>query len=454
MKYKNLKIIYPIFVIGLMIITFSSCYQKDIQFGTEFADDQYTQVIQTDTITPLVSTVYIDSFVTSGSGTAIVGRTNDPAFGVLTSSAYFQLGAPTYSATSTEYQNATYDSLTVYIKLKHNIWYGDTTQPLTLNIYRLNENIIAPNGGTALYNTNSFTTESSPLASYSFTIQPNNLDSTDDTLSVRLPDAMGRDLFNRLQTGDYAIQSSDQFITFFNGLKISAASGSNLSLGISDSVAMRLYYKTPGAVEDVEKYAAFGLYNSSLQFNQISVQRAGALASANFDADNRDISSTATDSSAFLQPMANAVVKLTFPTLNNLLLHQGYIKIVKATLYVHPVTGTYEGIFGLPASLILSQTDLYNGFGSSLTLSGATQTGSLQYDVVNSTDQLGTYYTYDLTSYLQTLIATPSASVLSEGLLLSPATSSMFTSFNRMIMGDGKNSNAKLDLRIQYISVK
>jgi len=460
MKYKNQKHILPISVIGLMIIIFFSCAKTDIQFGQQFIDNNYGQIIQTDTITPVVSTVYIDSFATNNLNTALVGVTNDTAIGTTTYSSYFQLGVPTYNSTSTAYDNAIYDSLTLFVKLKTGgVWSGDTTKPLTLNVYRLTQNIIAPNYGSSLYNTDAFTYDPTPLGSYTIPkYYPNLMDSTNDTLSIRLSDALGMDLLNKLQNDSLPIQSSNAFIYFFNGLKIAAASNSNLAIALSDSVQMRLYFKTPASPQDTEKYIIFPIYQNNLQFNSVSVQRKGALSDANINSINYQIPSSQTNNSAYLQPMANTVIKLNFPTVYSLLLRQSYIKIVKATLYVRPVNGSYnpQTVWQLPPTLYLYQTDLHNGFGSSLSSgsSGAAQGGNLQYDVVSGNSELGTYYSYDLTSYLQGMAANPGALATGVGLLLSPPTSSIYTTYNRLIIGDGSNANAKMDLQIQYISVQ
>jgi hypothetical protein len=156
--------------------------------------------------------------------------------------------------------------------------------------------------------------------------------------------------------------------------------------------------------------------------------------------------------------MANAVVKLNFPTIYSLLLRKSYIQIVKATLYIRPLNGSYnpQTVWQLPPALYLYQTDLHNGFGSALTGSGsATQNGNLQYNVVTGDPQLlGTYYTYDLTAYLQSLINSPGAVAQDIGLLLAPQTSSMYSTYNRLILGDGNNANGKMVLQIQYISVQ
>lgn len=437
----------------MIATTFVSCEKKAIQFGSQFVNNDYTQITETDTITPVISTVYIDSFVTSNSGVGLIGNTVDPEFGAFTSSAYFQLGAPSFSVTSTQYNDAIYDSIALYAKLTKGLWYGDTTKPVKINVYQLNEQITIPNNGSSLYNTNSFATNATPLASYSFTIKPNALDSTNDTLIIRLPDALGKDLFSKLQNSDVNIQSSDQFVNYFKGLKISADGDSRLSFAISDSIQMKVFYKAPAVPVYLDTFAIFPMYNSQYQFNNVTINRTGALKQADFGSVHRNIGSEQTGNTAFLNPLAGAMIRMTFPTISSVL-QQNFIKIISAKLQIFPTPGTYEDTYDLPPSLYLVPTDQNNSLGGSPLSNGtSSQTGSLSSSYNNPNNPFP-YYIYDVTAYLQSYAANPTAANGNNGLLLIPATSSMFSSYNRMIMNDGQTDKVPMKLIIDYISIK
>lgn len=440
----------------MIATTFVSCEKKVIQFGSQFVDNDYTQITETDTITPVVSTVYIDSFVTSNSGVGLIGNTTDPEFGTLRSSAYFQLGVPTYSATSTQYNDAVYDSVALYAKLSKGLWYGDTTKPVKINIYQLNEEINFPKNESALYNTNSFSANPTPLASYSFTLRPNALDSSNDTLMIRLPDALGKDLLSKLQNSDVNIQSNDQFVNYFKGLKISADAGpnSNLSFAISDSIQMKVFYRIPDVPVYRDTFATFPLYNSQYQFNNITINRTGALQQANFGSVHYNIGTGQTGNMAFLNPLAGAMIRMTFPTISSVL-QQNFIKIISAKLQIYPTPGTYETTYDLPPNLYLVPTDKNNSLGGSPLSDGTSaQTGSLANSYNNTANNPFPNYIYDVTAYLQSYAASPTSALGDNGLLLIPATSSMFSSYNRMIMNDGSTEKASMKLIIDYISIK
>ncbi|MDE1191318.1 MAG: DUF4270 family protein [Arachidicoccus sp.] len=451
MKHKLQKHIFlSVLSAGLMATFFISCEKKNIQFGEQFVDNDYTQVIETDTITPSLNTIYIDSFVTSNTGTAMIGNTKDPQFGTLVSSAYFQMGVPTYEQTSTEYTNVRFDSLTIFAKLKSGVWYGDTTQPMKLNVYRLNENIILPDNQTYFYNTTTLSASSQSLGSFSFRFWPNSIDTVNDTLSIRLSDDLGKELLGKLQTGDFDIQTDQQFYQYFKGLKITGDPGTNLSFSINDSIQMRLYYTKADNPVAVEKYVVFPMSDATKQFNNITINRTGLLADQNFGKNNYSIPSSQTGNTAFLNPLGNSMIKITFPTLTRVL-QEYYLKVTRATLQIFPAPDSYTSIFGLPKTLNLVTTDLNNGIGTVLTSGTSAQTGSLTYIDPSTTLP---YYYYDVTGAITELLADPLTTVNQKGLLLIPPSSTMFNTFNRLIIGDGNNSKAKMKLIIDYISIK
>src|SRR4051812_42444208 len=111
------------------------CTKADINYGSQFAGDQYTNLVMVDTFTIETGTVLVDSFVTSGSGSALIGSYKDAKFGQINAETYFQLQAPAFTDKS-----VSYDSLELVLKPNNN-WYGDTTQPVQLSAYQLAANI-------------------------------------------------------------------------------------------------------------------------------------------------------------------------------------------------------------------------------------------------------------------------------------------------------------------------
>ncbi|MGF7230807.1 DUF4270 family protein [Arachidicoccus sp.] len=445
-----------LYYLGMLSTTLfmGSCVKTNIPFGQQFVDNGYTQIIQIDSFTPRLSTIYIDSFPTSTVNFSFVGKYTDSAFGNVNASAYFQLGAPAYDASSTEFNAASFDSLTLYIKLT-NAYYGDTTLPINIQVNPLTERIVAPNSAnnsTILYNTDSFSSAATPIGQTSYLLKPGFINSTNDSISIRLDDSLGIDILNKLRTKNASITSNELFAQYFNGIKLSATSNTDLAIMISDSVTMRLYYKTPAAPFAIQKIASFQSFNNGLHFSNITINRTGQLKNANIGSVNNEIPSQMTDSSAFMQPITGTLAKITFPSIQSIVQTHNFIKIAKATLYIKPVKGSFEGIYYLPNTLQLAGTDLNNGIGNPITnASGAIETGNLVVDYLNG---VNTQYSYDVTAFINSLISNQTANSRKLGLILSPISSSLFSGFSRLILGDANNSNAQMQLVIDYISLK
>src|SRR3982751_3159883 len=75
-------------------VTTVGCTKADINYGSQFAGNQYTNLVMVDSLTIETGTVLVDSFVTSGSGTVVLGSYKDAKFGQINAASYFQLQAP------------------------------------------------------------------------------------------------------------------------------------------------------------------------------------------------------------------------------------------------------------------------------------------------------------------------------------------------------------------------
>jgi hypothetical protein len=97
-------------------------------------------------------------------------------------------------------------------------------------------------------------------------------------------------------------------------------------------------------------------------------------------------------------------------------------------------------------------TDVNNNLGSTLGLLGTTGTeaqyGNLTTDWLYGED---TYYTYDVTGYLQAQLEVSGDNT--NGLLFLPPSPAYNTTFNRVVFGNRQNSKA-IKLKVYYISVQ
>ncbi|MEX6691144.1 DUF4270 family protein [Danxiaibacter flavus] len=429
---------------GLIALT-TACKKVDIQFGQQLVNG-YTQVIKTDTFTVNVSSIYTDSFPTNGTGSAVAGIYNDPSFGLVKAGTYLQVVPPGFVDDDT-YKNATYDSLEVVLKL-NKVYYGDTTKPVQMEVYRLQDSIVLDMNTNRLFNTSSVKTQAAPIGSQSVYLKPYRT----DTLSIRLSDALGQELMAKLKTKSQDIRTVDSFLRYFKGINIRGAGNDGLAFGFKDSVSLNLHYTDRG-LYPVAKVTKFTMNNSGHQFNSISIDRTGKPLQA-IGSSNKEVSSNLSANAGYLQPITGTRVKFTFPSISQLLDFPGFVKLSAAQLVVKPVKGTYDrSIYRLSDSLRLSQTDLNNQQGTDIQINGATQAGNFVYDY-----QYGqsTSYTYDITTYLQAQMRLVGPINERNGLILSTFAKREYSSFWRTVVGNQHQPNDfdRVQLIIYYIAIQ
>jgi len=417
------------------------CQKTAIQYGQQYIDNGITNIILVDSISPVVSTIYKDSVPTSQSGALQVGSYTDAFFGKTTANSYLQLTIPTLTDLR---DNAQYDSLVLLMKC-NGAYYGDTTLPVSISVNQLTQEIKFTENQTSFYNINSWPANSSSLGTRTLQLRP----LTGDSANISLSDAKGLELYNMIKTKDPILKDNILFTDYLKGLKISSTSNNNI-FGFKDSVIMRLYYHQTDITRD-SKYFDFAFFNKPLQFNQITADRSGTPLAA-LNTQNNEIFSTSTGNVGYLQPATGLYLKISFPTIRKLLERSDFVKIIRADLVVKPVINSYNGYFPLPPVLNGAETDGANEPGVSLTsvANGAAslETGNLAIDDVYGTN---TNYTYDVTGYLQQEIT--NAAINKDGILLLPPSTTRFSTFNRLVIGDFQNVKSKIQLNVYYISV-
>lgn len=113
------------------------------------------------------------------------------------------------------------------------------------------------------------------------------------------------------------------------------------------------------------------------------------------------------------------------------------VTIESATLQLYPVKGTYGGMYPLPQTLSLytaNKDNVTQGVITDLT-GNSVQTGNL---VVDEVTYEKTYYSFDLTSFLQTNLGTTGYNRQKLQLILPD--NLFFTTLQGVIFGDGDNT--------------
>ncbi len=436
--------IQPWLILFISVVCFA-CKKVDIQFGDQFLDNGYTQVIKVDSFAVDVSTVYVDSFITSAKGVTLVGAHNDPAFGQITINNFLEITPPAYVDS---FAGTTYDSLTLVLR-PNKSYYGDSSKPVHIDVNRVGEPIVGFDDNLLnIYNTRQFAVLPTPIGSADVMVRPNQTDS----ITIRLNDNLGRELLKKLQDpNDADMQTSNAFLQYFYGLRISSGARSSMIFGCKDSVIMRLHYKQPGLYSQNRTWD-FYLANKNHHFNNINVDRSAT--PLKDLATQKQINSNATGNTAYTLYAAGAMAKLRFPTIRDLLKLPNFAKILKATLIIRPVRGSYGPFYFLPPALRLATTTQLNQIGADIvsvssTGSAITQTGDLQVDFLYGET---TNYAYDLTRFFKGTIT--DGTINQNGLLLIPSSPALETEFGRLTMGNGLNTNGKMELLIVYAAVQ
>ncbi|MFT3700763.1 MAG: DUF4270 family protein [Agriterribacter sp.] len=442
-NWKSLSSVAAIFI----IICGIGCKKADIEFGEQFIDAGYTNIVVVDTITPVLSTVFRDSVATSQTSSVLVGSYKDPYFGKITTSSYLILSSPSAGIPDL-HVSAMFDSIELQMR-GDSSFYGDTAVVQKFNVNRLTTMIQLPENLTYLYNTSSFPAESTPLGSANVLIRP----SLKDSVKIRLTDALGQDLWSLIKSKDFKVSTANDFEHYFYGLKLSAENANAAVLGFSDSVTMRLFYHESNPYV-VTKYIDFALTSRNRQFNHIDYDRSGTPLAITIPP-AKEIPATTTANTAFTQSLTNVFMKMTFPTLRSLPQRDDYVRIMRADLIIPPLKSSFDPLYMPPPLFQASATsDANNALGGTLATSGAVgsqgaQQGNLTIDWLYGEN---TYYTYDLTGYVQQQVAITGEN--NGGLIFYPPSPAYTKRLNRLVVGNSQNPLGGVKLKVYYVSVQ
>lgn len=441
-KKRYIKILFLSSLLTIVFFSINSCEKQSIDFGSGFIDNTITNLVLVDTSTVEISTIQVDSAISSNTNTILTGKYKDEQFGKITAQSFVQLGIPT--ATYTIPDGSVFDSVEVVLKL-NKTFYGDTLSSYNVSIHQLNDPIAYAPYQYSFYNTETRPYNATELGSKQLVIAPYSR----DTIAIKLSQSLGMDLFGKLQSKDPAIMGNDQFISYFRGLAIVGGQNNNLIMGFSDSLTMRVHYHMPGVFTQ-SAVIMFGLKEANFQFNNIVCDRSGTTI-ANLST-SKSLPSSKTNNAGFAQYITGTMVKIRFPYLADLYQLPNFVKIVKAQLIVKPVQNSYLGYYRLPPYMRLSVTDQYNLLGANLAIATSATANTVQYGNLYIDNLYGTQtaYTYDVTSYLQSQIAI--ALNNKDGLLISPPNNTAI--FNRLLIADGSNSTNKTQVKIYYAAIK
>lgn len=424
-----------------MLLIVSSCSRKEIEFGDVPGND-YTKIVYIDSVGVQLSTVMLDSFQANGVTSMLLGKYKDPYLGVVSASPFFRLSNA--GATADIPVTAVFDSLIFIVRTNH-YYYGDTSKFQTIYVNELAQSI-SYSFNDKLYNTSNVAVKSPSLGSQTVRISP----ASTDSIIIKLSHTKGLELFEKVRQKSTDVTNADDFLNYFRGINLSvAASDTTAVFGLTgnNTMVMRLIYHHTTPVTE-SKYIDFPLEADSYAFNRLVADRAGTMLPSSTPG-IIEIPSGQTANLAFTQYGMGLLLKMTFPSLRDIVRNDDIIRLLKAELVIRPAYGSFDK-FRLPSQLFLAGTDGSNIMGSKVATPDGEQ---VQYSspVIDAIYGENTFYKFNVTPYINQLVNTPGSEDHGFFLLEEFSTSSLHV--NRAVMNDANKPAYRTQLLLSVLVV-
>ncbi|MDR7209201.1 DUF4270 family protein [Flavobacterium piscis] len=438
---------YKCLLMLLFAMTIFSC-GTDTDAGEFVVGSDYlavsNKVILIDTVTVEMSTINFDSLVTSGQSRILVGNYEDAVFGKVKSESYFQLASNDYTlrneGSDTNAPNYVFDSISMILKYD-NYYYGDTTKVQTLNIHQITQKVKPNTDDDSFYNNSALSYNSDILGSISYKPRPKEKDS----INIEMNAAFGEALFQKLKKRE--ITDFETFSEYLKGLVIVPSTSNTSSIiGFNLTSKVRLYYSKYQGDTETSFTKDFTISDATKQFNSISLDKTGTLIQ-NLPVSSSKLASSLTSSQGFIQSGTGVACRIDFPNIKQLKYISDKGAIVNAELILKPINNSYSEKFPLADSLRIYVADKLNRISGTLLNSA----GSSVYGILNKksdefNENIG--YSVSIGNFLQKEMLRQSDSK-SALILTLPGISK---AVDRIILGDQKHLNNKIQLKIYYIS--
>jgi hypothetical protein len=414
------------------------------EIGSDFFRGGSLNIAYTDTVSLKVSTVIIDSVVTSDANRLLVGHHVDSYLGATSSSAFFKV-EPRASTEQTNNLYALEDNNTSYIRASLTLWYDgysyyDTTVSQTLFVHELIDEIELREDGR-IYNTSKTKYNSSPLGQLTFKPRPNNSDS----IEVPLSDNLGADIYLRAVAGDDELSDTEDFTEeILKGLVIRPDTLTNGSMvGFTTSAEVRIYYLDRSSVPSEEKYLRF--FVSSLRYNQVKANRSMTPLNS-ISLQRQLVLSSQTDRTAFVQGGTGVSMRIEMPYLKSILADNKNLIITEAELRFRPVRNSNKSNRKLPDLLKLYAVNKRNEIFAEFTSQIATDGYAILIEDTNL--ERDTHYRVNVLEFIRNQLAIEEFN--NNALLLTLADTEVGSTVDRLYIGD-QRSEYDMELIVYYL---
>jgi len=423
-------------LITIFLLVFNSCKKADTVGLEVLPEEDHLQGEHTDTITVEAHIVYEDSLSTTGTTFNILGKYNDPIFGVSKASIYTQLRL---SAANPSFgTNAQLDS--VVLSLTYAGYYADIMKlagEQSFSVHRVMEAML---DSTIYFSDDTLDYQKLPIGTFSGLIDTRDSVSINGIneppqMRIRLNDNFGNQLLSST-----SLTSDETFLTDFKGFFITATTqgllpGQGSLLYISPAspyTKMTMYYHNDDTT--AQGTFDFKVTASTVRFNNFVHDYSDA-----YDINAQFADSTLGAERLYLQAMSGLKAKITFPYLNNLVANGRKIAINKAELIFPISSGTTSRLS--PPSRLVAVKKGTDG-----------KDKVLDDNIYESTEFVGGYYNstkveyaFNIPRHIQGLLKDTASD---KSIYLRVAGASV--SGNRVVINGTGNTDNPLKLRLTY----
>ncbi|WP_412476421.1 DUF4270 family protein [Flavobacterium sp. TBRC 19031] len=431
-----MKQFFYLMVIG---ISLSSCVKEETDFFSPSGNfvNSNLEISVIDTISFKMSTIKLDSIITDVNGKILVGRYNDPVFGVIVASGYVDYAPDEYEIDD----EAVFDSVVLNLPYSK-YFYNDTLQQKTIKVEELAKTIRFRNGQYNFYNTTNIQT-TNLIGQRSFYPRVNLKDSIKTTLNYNF----GLNLFNKIRDGD--ISDLEDLKLIFKGIKISSSDAENASIvgfNVVNSY-IRFYYSIPDEPGEA-KYYDFGYNNYggvNKYFTQIYSDRTNTVF-PNFINNETEFFPTSAVPFTYVNSGVGIVTKFAFPYFQESIANLNQAGIIyKANLKIPIKANSYSRNLYTADSVQVFVVDQNNDIVRTLDDGYSQAVGYVKQYEPGINEK---YLEVPISSFLKTALNTPLYK--NYGLIIVPFDYN--TSTSRMILNSNKNTDDKTKLILTYLN--
>lgn len=432
------------------IILFSCKYNQNELGLDDKPQGGLVNAIFTDTVGVKMSTIMIDTTGNSDilyNKDFIIGTYTDAVLGKVNATFFTQF-VPNTLLTTALNSKCVFDSIQFVYYYEGSFTGEISSTPFNINVFRLTDSIYSTR--SYLFNSPEITSETTPLGTYNGVL--NFKQKGVDSVTFKLNDALGIDLFSKLTTTLTTEASSNLgFVNYFKGVKITSNSNSAIVGGVwgTTGTAMIIFYHDENGAAQKFRYSInsnrFTKYNYDKSSTAFSILQNG----------NDSVSSKLTNNVAALQGGSPLGIKVAFNDVKNLQKSVGSnIAINKAIL---ELKNTFvRDTLGQPvlSTLRMFECDsegkiLLNSSSSKATVQkektnvyGSINTQTATYNTTTNS------YSFVISDYVQAQLFDKKTRYF---LIV---TDDKFGYGNKALIGDASNSNYPSKLQLYYTVIK